>query len=365
MLSLHIDTAKTWRGGQKQVMLTVLGLRATGCKTVLLAHPQGELFRRMNSDKDLFPIAARSEGDLFAAWKLSSFLQNIKPAIVHVHDAHGLALAAVAIRFLRTDLKPKLIASRRVDFHLKTNVFSRWKYRQVDQFICASSFIRTLLISNKIPTNKITVIYEGIDIKSNQKTDPLNIHAEFRVPEDSLIVGNVAALVPHKGQRYLVDAAAQVIRQVPNARFFIAGEGSLAVTLQNQISRLGLKNHVFLTGFRNDVLSMIKSFDLFVMSSTTEGLGTSALDAMACETPVIATRAGGLSEVIVHGQSGLLVPAKNAEALASGIIEMLRNESFRLSCSLQGLKRAEKKFSATRMVEETLMAYKNLVDTNA
>ena len=364
MLSLHIDTARTWRGGQNQVMLTVLGLRAIGCKTVLLAHPQGELFRRMKSDKDLFPIAARSEGDLFAAWKLSSLLQNVKPAIVHVHDAHGLALAAIAIRFLRADLKPKLIVSRRVDFHLRNNIFSRWKYRQVDQFICASSFIRTLLASNEVPKNKLIVIYEGIDIEKNQKAGPVDIHKEFGVPEDSLIVGNVAALVPHKGQRYLVDAAANVIRQVPNARFFILGEGTLAIDLQNQINRLGLENHVFLTGFRTDVLSMIKSFDLFIMSSTTEGLGTSALDAMACEKPVIATRAGGLSEVIVHGQSGLLVPIKNAEALANGIIEMLNNESFRTSCGLQGLQRAKTKFSAPRMVDETLTAYKNLVDTN-
>ena len=364
MLSLHIDTAKTWRGGQNQVLLTVLGLRATGCKTVLLAHPEGELYRRMKQDEDLFPMVARSESDLLAAWKLSRLLKNIKPAIVHVHDAHGLAVAAVAIRFLRNNLKPKLIVSRRVDFHLKTNIFSQWKYRQADQFICASAFIRALLISNEIPPEKLIVIYEGVNIENGRKANPLNLHKEFGVPEDSLIVGNVAALVPHKGQRYLVDAAAHVIRQVPKARFFIVGEGALALTLQNQINQLGLENHIFLTGFRTDVLSMIKSFDLFIMSSITEGLGTSALDAMACETPLIATRAGGLSEVIIHGQSGILVPVKNSEALAYEIIKMLKNESFRASCGHQGLQRAKTNFSASRMVDETLMVYKSVVDTN-
>jgi glycosyltransferase involved in cell wall biosynthesis len=108
------------------------------------------------------------------------------------------------------------------------------------------------------------------------------------------VVGNVAALVPHKGQRHLIEAAAIVIQKVPDARFVIAGEGELRPQLERMIKDRHLEKHVFLAGFRPDVLSLHKAFDVFVMSSVTEGLGTSLLDAMAAGKPIVATTAGGM-----------------------------------------------------------------------
>ena len=132
MFSLHIDTAKTWRGGQNQVLLTVLGLRALGHRAMLVAHAGGELHQRAKEGLDLVPLAPMTEMDLSAAWKLSRLMKQLRPAVIHAHDPHGVAMAALALSMsgARTPRPlPPLIASRRVDFHIKGNALSRWKYQ--------------------------------------------------------------------------------------------------------------------------------------------------------------------------------------------------------------------------------------------
>ena len=136
MFSLHIDTARTWRGGQNQVLLTASGLRARGHRVALVAHPDGELRKRLPADMELVPLAPRGEVDLPAAWRLSRVIRELQPDVIHAHDPHGVAMAATAlVDRVAARRRPALVAARRVDFHLKGNSFSRWKYRQVDCFI--------------------------------------------------------------------------------------------------------------------------------------------------------------------------------------------------------------------------------------
>src|SRR3989338_7269610 len=130
MFSLHIDTARTWHGGQNQVLLTVNGLRSIGHRTALVAHPDGELRRRAAEGLDLIPIAPRSEMDLSAAWRLSRVVRRLRPDVVHAHDPHAVSMASLALSIGTSSPAPALIAARRVDFHLKGNSFSRWKHRQ-------------------------------------------------------------------------------------------------------------------------------------------------------------------------------------------------------------------------------------------
>src|SRR6202030_1905685 len=99
MFSLHIDTARTWRGGQSQVLLTVNGLREIGHRAALVAHPDGELRRRAAEGLDLIPIAPKAEFDLSAAWRLSRVIKRLQPDVVHAHDPHGVAMASLALSF--------------------------------------------------------------------------------------------------------------------------------------------------------------------------------------------------------------------------------------------------------------------------
>lgn len=360
MFSLHIDTARTWRGGQNQVLVTVLGLRALGHRTTLVAHPVGELRRRSAEGLDLIPLAPRTELDLSAAWRVSRLIKQLRPDVVHAHDPHGVAMAALALSMSTERRKPPLVAARRVDFHLRGSSLSRWKYRQVDCFICVSEVIRRMLVSDGIPLERTVVVNEGIDLEHVNAAPPATLHEELWLPHDAPIVGNVAALVPHKGQRHLIDAAALVVRDVPDARFIIAGEGELRAALERQIREHGLEKHVILLGFRPDVLSLHKAFDVFVMSSVTEGLGTSVLDAMACGKPIVATAAGGIPEVIEDGLTGLLVEPRDPAAMAAAIVRLLGDATLRRQLGEACLATARERFSAERMVLDTLRVYRRL-----
>jgi L-malate glycosyltransferase len=358
MFSLHIDTQLGWRGGQRQVLLTVLGLRERGHRAVLVAHPDGELTRRASEGHDLLKLAPRTEVDLHAGWRISRIIRELKPDVVHAHDPHAIAAASLALAFNTSLEGPALIASRRVAFHLKPNAFSRWKYRQVDCFIAASDSIHTTLLEDGIEASKIVTVYEGIDIHRIQAEPPAAIHAELWLPTNAPIVGAAGALTAEKGQRYLIDAAALVVREVPDARFVILGEGDLRPSLERQIKELRLDKHVFLPGFRADVLAFLRAFDVFVMPSIAEGLGTSLLDAMAASKPTVAPNTGGIPEAVADGETGLLVSPRDAHALAHAISRLLKDRNLRQRMGEAGLARVRRLFSAERMVDETLAVYR-------
>jgi glycosyltransferase involved in cell wall biosynthesis len=361
MFSLHIDTARTWRGGQNQVLLTVNGLRELGHRAALVAHPDGELRRRAAEGLELIQLAPRTEMDLSAAWRLSRVVKQLRPDIIHAHDAHGIAMASLALSFGASSSKggsvPPLVAARRLDFHLRGNSFSRWKHRQVDCFIAASEAIRQMLLADGVPADHTVTVHDGIDVDHVVAAPPVDVHEAFWLPHQAPVVGNVAALVPHKGQRYLIEAAHLVVREVPDARFVILGEGELRESLERQVREYHLEKHVLLPGFRTDVLGCIKGFDLFVLSSVTEGLGSSLLDAMACSRAIAATRAGGIPEVVVDGENGLPGPPRELAAMARPIVRLLNDAALRRQMGEAGLSRVRSHFTVERMVAATAAAY--------
>ena len=359
MFSLHIDTARGWRGGQSQVLQTVLGLRAAGRRAALVANPDGELFRRMQEGHDLFPLAPRSDVDLSTAWSLSRILKRLRPDVVHAHDPHGVAMAATAASMIG-DPHPPLVASRRAEFRIAHNSFSRWKYSQVDRFIASCEAVRQRLASDGIPRDRIVVVHDGVDVERIARMAPANVHAQFYLPVHAPVVGSVGALVPHKGHQHLVEAAALVVRAVPDARFVIVGDGELREPLERQIREHHLERHVFLAGFRTDVLETTKGFDVFAVSSIHEGICIALVDAMAAGRASVCTRAGGIPEVLEDGRTGLLVEPRDHQAMAGALVRLLKDEPLRLRMGEAALARARERFTVDRMVREIDAVYASL-----
>lgn len=358
LTSLHVDTARTWRGGQHQVLQTVSGLNRLHHPSILVARRGGALASRAPDDIRSATLRMIGEFDVFAAWQLRRLVLSTTPDVVHVHDPGGVALIALALSMgPAIHPRPLVVASRRVDFHLKRHTLSRWKYGHTDVFIAVSRVIRDMLIEDGIPADRIDVVYEGANVRAIGAATPLDVRATFSLPPEALVVGNVAALVPHKGQRDLIDAAAIVVQQIPQARFVILGEGPLMPEFAAQVAALGLERHVLLPGFRTDVLGLQKTFDVFVMSSITEGMGTAMLDAMACGTALVGTLAGGIPEAITDGDTGLLVPIHEPRAMATAIVRLLNDASLRSALGARARQRMESTFSADHMVAQTLDVY--------
>ena len=324
---------------------------------MLVAHPDGVLRQRASEGDDLVPLAPRSEVDLGAAWRLARVVALHRPDVVHAHDPHAVAMASLALSFGVGNATPVLVASRRVDFRLNRNSFSRWKYRQVACYIAASRAIADILRGDGIPSSRIRVVHDGIDVERVMQVPAADLHQEFWFPKGAPVLVNVAALVPHKGQKHLLDAMVLVRRQVPDAQLVIFGEGELRASLEQQVKDLELGKHVVLAGFRDDVLALARSADLFVMSSVTEGLGSTLLDAMAMGLAVAGTTAGGIPEAVEHGVTGLLAPPGDARALAEAIVTLLKDPARRQAMGEAGRARVRAEFGVDRLVEGTLAAY--------
>ena len=301
-----------------------------------------------------------NEIDLATAWKLSRIIRQWAPAVVHAHDPHAVSMAALALSFGAPTPRPKTIASRRVDFHLQSHSFSQWKYRQVDAFIAASEAIKSVLVQDGIPAGRIAVVHDGIDVDKIANRPAIDLHAEYWLPHGVPVIANVGALVGHKGQKYLIDAMPLVLREVPEAHLVIFGEGELRAALEKQVKQLSLAKRVLLPGFREDVLSLMKSADLFVMSSVTEGLGSAVLDAMAMGQAVVGTRAGGIPEAVIAGETGLLVEPADPKALAGAIVTLLKDARLRKQYGDAGRERVAKHFGIDRLVEGTLEVYQRV-----
>ncbi len=308
-------------------------------------------------------LAPAHEVDFAAGFRLARVLRELQPDVIHAHDPHAVAMASMALSTMPDRGRPALVIARRVDFHLKRNAFSRWKYKQVDAVICSSNAIRDMVVEDGIADSAAFTVHEGVQVERIEALPAADICKELWLPPGSPTVGNIAALVAHKGQRYLVDAAQTLVRAMPDAHMLIFGEGELRPALARQIKHLGLEHRVQLAGFRPDILSLLKGLDVFVMSSLTEGLATSILDAMAASKPVVGTTAGGIPEAVEDGVTGILVPPHNAAALADAMLRLLQDEALRRRMGAAGLERVRALFNVDRMVDETLAVYAHVAGT--
>jgi glycosyltransferase involved in cell wall biosynthesis len=204
-------------------------------------------------------------------------------------------------------------------------------------------------------------VHDGIDVAKVQGLPRTDAHVEFWLPHGVPLIVNVGALVAHKGQTYLLDAMPLVMRAVPDAHLVILGEGELRASLERQVKERHLERAVHMPGFREDVLSLMKSADVFVMSSVTEGLGSAVLDAMAMGLPVVGTRAGGIPEVVVDGETGLLVPPREPGPLAAALVQLLEAPLLRARYGHAGQARVAAHFGVDALVDGTIAAYRDML----
>jgi glycosyltransferase involved in cell wall biosynthesis len=361
MFSLHIDTGRDWRGTQGQTLHTVLGMRAIGHRAALVAHPDGELRQRMSGGDDVVPLTSRREVDMDAAWNLSRVVKQLRPQVVHIHDPSALAMAATALSILAPEPRPVLVASQRTAQHIPHDSFSQWTQTQVDCFIANSRFVQDHLVSDGIPRARTTTVSDGVDIERIVKLPTANVHAACFLPTHAPIVGTVGSLTPQNGLHHLIDAATLVVREVPDVRFVIIGDGELRESLERHVHETHLERHVFLTGFKVNALEFIKGFDLLAVSSISGGIYTALVDAMAASKAAVATAAGGIPEAVVDNETGFLVPPRDHRAMADKLVVLLKDPDLSRRMGAAALARARERFAVERMVAETVAVYERLM----
>jgi len=360
----QIDAGKGWRGGQRQSLLLCRLLRQQKFPCYLVAQPRSPLAQKAQAEGiPVIPLRMRGEADFWAAVRLALILKRRQCQLIHYHDAHAVMLGALASRLAKVPLR---VLTRRVDFPLNENPVSRWKYQKnIDAFIAVSTGVRDVLVEGGIDRKRIYIVPDGIDFTPYEENKEKGVlRRELNFSSTDYVVGIVAHLADHKGHKYLIEAVRLLKEKLPEVRLIIVGEGPLKLELTRQVRDFHLEDVVFFLGFREDIPRILASLDLFVLSSHMEGLGSSLLEAMASRLPVVATRVGGIPDVVIHQETGLLVPPKNPAALAEAILEMYRHRDEAREMGQRGYEVVHQKFSAEAMAAKVIEVYRKLFKAN-
>lgn len=362
MRILHLDTEKSWRGGEQQLFYLVNGLSQRKIENGIVARCRGESAGRFaEAGFTVTAIPYFGEGDIFAVARVRRIIRQFKPDLLHAHTGHTVSLAVFAARAFSLPV----VITRRVDFLLSRNRISRWCYRQVERIIAISRGVENSLLNSGIPQDKIRVVPSGIDFavygdKPVPEAEVSALRKRLGIRPGELVVGTVAALAPHKDYPNLFRAARIVLRKFPEVHFLILGTGELAGELRHLTEELGIASRVIFAGFQPEILPWLAMLDIFVLSSYLEGMGTSILEAMARGKPVVATSVGGIPEVVLPEECGILVRPGNPEALAGGISRLLESAELRRQWGERARERA-RLFGNDKMVEGTREIYREVL----
>ena len=323
MRVLHLNTERTWRGGERQTFWLAETLSRRGHESRLACRPEGPLAAKAKErGLAVFPLSPSFEFDLFAARRIRRHLLETGTDILHAHTGHAVGLGAMAVR--GTDVK--LVVTRRVDFPLKVDVFSRWKYGRAHAVACISGWVRKMVLDGGVPEGKTVVIPSGIDPTGYPlEADRDRLRRERGVDLKEVVLVHVGALVPHKDQAVLLRAVERAAREVRRFRLILLGDGPLRKTLEQLARDLGIADRTVFMGNISDVLAYTALADLFVFSSKEEGLGTALLDALAVGVPTAATAAGGIPDIYGGPDAPELSPPGDPEALARNILSVLND----------------------------------------
>lgn len=358
----HLDGEPGLRGGERQLLYLAAALRARGRRGVICARAGGELeaeARRLG-----FETARASAAVILRA--------RAEGAILHAHTGHAAGTAA-----LGTWAGVPAVSHRRVDFPVK-GLSARWKYGAASRIVCVSKAIAAIMKEAGAPESKLAVIPDGIPATPEEcnwaGVDPArfappspeeraahrkSLTEEFNIPSDAVLLGNLAALVPHKDHDTLLAAAVIVLLKRPNVKFLIAGRGPEETSLFESIKRMGLLGKVILMGHREDPVPLLKSLDIYVQSSWGEGMGSVLIEAAACGVAVAATTAGGIPEVVNDGVTGLLVEPRHPEGMAKNLLRLIDDTYLRKNLAAEGRKNVSR-FGLTRMANEMEEIYDSL-----
>lgn len=354
---LHISTARSWRGGEQQIAYLCTELRKLGLEQHIACIDGAPLHQW--ALKNQFPVLAlkkASSVDLRFSAKLKGYSAKQEIKLWHAHDAHAHGFAVYAHAIFKA--KEALIVSRRVDFPVAQSRSSAFKYNHpsVFRYLCVSAAIADILRKSLSPSKSIATVHSAIDPAKFAQAEAGKVRAEFAQVADKKWIGNIAALTAHKDLFTFLNTAAELVQRRNDLHFFIAGSGELEAQLKARAQELQLNSNLSFLGFRQDVVNIQADLDVFLFTSEMEGLGTSVLDAFAAGTPVVASEAGGIPEMVKHEYSGLLYPIKQASALADGV-ERVLNEPDLGPKLVKGAREILLNFLPAKMAEQTLQHY--------
>lgn len=360
-------------GGMKNHLINLVRYTDKSRFSVAVACPPNtELWEELYAlGVEMVPITLVGElsptKDYAVVHTLVKYLHQSKTTILHAHSSKGALVGRIAAAIARTPI---------VVFTAHNSIFyeewPEWKKRLfatvekflarfTDKIITVSDALKQEVLEREgLSAKLLTTIYNGIEIeKFVPETDIKLTRRSLNIPELGPVIGTIARLAPQKGVSYFLKAASLLKEYQVN--FLVVGDGPLREELEKEVNELGLKNRVIFAGQRENIPEILAMLDIFALSSVTEGLPLTILEAMAAGKPVVATRVGGIPEAILEGKTGLVVAPKDPEALAVALASLLGERDRISRMGANGLKLVREKFTVESMVQRTIELYNQLL----
>ena len=349
-------------GGQEfRILNEACGMLKRGHYVVLAVQPHSRL-AKCARERGLC-VEEVDMGRVRWVWLIVIFLKIMLKHDIQVVNTHGSIdswTASIAGHFSRRH--PLIIRTR----HKSTLISKTWRHRMLYQrlphaVVTTGEAVRRIVITQTgVPETRVISIPTGVDLQIFHPAGHVHQYckSEHFADEHAVVIGTVAFFRLYKGITYLLDAAKLVVGRLPGVKFLIVGDGPDYTSIAKKRDALGLREHVVLPGFRDDVPSLLAVMDIFVLASIgAEGVPQSVSQAMAMEKPVIATHVGSVPELVKHEETGLLVDAKSVEALAEAMCRLVSNPELRTRLGQAARRHVEQSYSFARMLSRTEVVY--------
>lgn len=366
---LFYTDSRQFGGAEKYLSILIQGLNRDKYEIIFISKDQNICSKIGKNNVQIKNLPFRN----FSLFNLIRIFRNEKPQIIHVNFYVPctcvwavLAAKIVGIPYIIGTVHSTVLTTTNIPFvRFFKKAIVLLIYHFVDLFITVSDKSKEELCLNyKIRNKNVMVIYNGIDFMEYNYIDAEKVYyekARLGLKENTKVVGVVSRLVKNKGIEVFISSIPDILKDFPNARFLIVGEGDLFDRLKDLTIALGVKDEVFLTGYKEDIKMMLALIDIFVVSSLHESFPLNVMEAMAAKLPVVATNVGGIPELVDDGVTGILIPPNNPKILSREICKLLKDPSKYKEMGQWGRDRVGKYFSSNEMIENTEKIYDKLL----
>lgn len=360
MKVLQISSETGWRGGERQVSYLASELASKNIQCIVAGRKGSALEEFcVKEGIEFIPLRLRNSIDVASALALKQICRKHQIDLVHAQTAisHSIAVISSAI-----GNQTPLIISRRVAFSPRNGAFTRWKYNHpsIKKILCVSDKTKEIIGNFVRDPDKLITVYSGIDLDKFVKPDRDILRDEYGIPEGVFRIGNASALDDEKDYFTFIRTIGQLKDKGFPVHGIISGKGPREAQLKSFASSLGLENNITFTGYVKNIQEILYFLDVFMLTSTQEGLGTAILDAFATGAVVVATATGGIPELVRDGETGLLAPVGDYKGLALHLESLILDPSLKLTLK-EAAAQHVKYFSLETTVEKTVAVYQQVL----
>lgn len=362
MKVLHISSAKSWRGGEQQIYYLINGAKQKIENFLYVPHISPLVDKLHCDDTKIYTYKKGASLSMKCAHEISKICKDQNIDLIHIHDSHGHNFIWIAYTLL--GLQTPSVLSRRVDYPISKLSASKYNHPKIKKIICVSNAIKAIMKGHIRDQDKVVTVFSGVERSTVTSQNPC-LRTDYNVNEHSLLIGNLAAISEQKDYTTFVNTAVRYAARNPSrAVFFIIGQdGGQEQMIRKLIQTKKAEEYIHITGYIDGAKEIIHQLDCLLFTSMNEGLGTTILDAMIQNVPVVATSTGGIPEIITHNKSGLLAEVGDHRFLCTLLERVTSDKRIKKRLTSHGRAKAAR-FSTSEMTRSTLKIYHKVLNMN-